>query len=80
MTVKELVEALSRYPEDTKVYFEQASHDYWRTMLALSVDEMELGHLKWSSYHEEMKIVDEDDADDKDDGLAFYGEEVLILK
>lgn len=51
MTVKELIEELEKYPEDTTVIIENHSDDYWITYI----------EEPWLDFEEEIKYhIDED--------------------
>lgn len=58
MTVKELIEELKYFDEDTEVYFQHPSHDYWHTELAARVQGVEAGDVVYSDYHSQMTIAD----------------------
>lgn len=51
MTVKEMIEELKKYPEDTKIYIENRSDDFWLTF----IDE------PWFSFKEEIRYEIEKD-------------------
>lgn len=67
MTAKELIEILAQFDEDTKVVFAYPSQDYLHTVLAGTIDDVELGQIKWSDYHDKNAVVDSDDFDEEDD-------------
>lgn len=76
MTVAQLRKMLSYFDDDQEVFFSFPSGDYWGTILAREVDDVNLGMVKWSEYHRACKLVDEDpDNRDEDEELK----EVLIL-
>jgi hypothetical protein len=61
MTVDELVSELQEYDGDLPVHFAHNSGDYWRTVIAPSVDQVEEGLVVPSAYHQTPKVVGEDD-------------------
>lgn len=60
MTVRELIEQLSKMNPDAQVHYSYTSSDYWRTELAPGVFEVEVGYIRFSDYHAKPKVVDED--------------------
>lgn len=76
MTVAELRANLSCFDDNQEVCIAAPSGDYWGTVKALGITNVELGNVAWSAYHNTNKIVDEDRLDryEKDEL-----KEVLIL-
>lgn len=60
MKVKELVEILQKFDPEHEVYFQYPSGDYWRHVLAGSVDNVEIGGIEWSEYHRQFKVLEPD--------------------
>jgi len=64
MTVKELMETLSEFDGNLEVGFEHPSHDYWRSMLISTVDDVEEGYANWSDYHSQLAVPTEDEIEE----------------
>lgn len=58
MKVKQLMEMLSAEDPEMEVGFEHPSHDYWRTTLITTVDDVEVGYAKYSDYHQQLEVAD----------------------
>ena len=82
MTVKELMKTLEGFDEDMEVGFKHPSHDYWRTQLISTVDDVEEGYAKYSEYHSQLAVATEEDVEefeylqDNPDEEAPKGKEV----
>lgn len=68
MTVKELRQMLKDYEPDQEVYIAFGSGDYWRTVVATPIDDLDEAWLVPSPYHQGidhrvMKIMSEDDGE-----------------
>ena len=74
MKVSELIELLQGMNQDDEVHLAQSSGDFWRTVIAPTVDEVFTGYVQYSEYHRTNKLVDEDDED------AVLDRRVVILK
>lgn len=61
VTVRELRELLAHYDDEMLVVFEYPSHDYWHTTLAGGVRSVDECGVKWSDYHGEWKMADDDE-------------------
>ena len=61
MKVAELIELLQMENPEAEVHFSYNYGDYWRTQVAPTVDSVEVGRVKYSSYHSMDKVVDEDE-------------------
>lgn len=77
MTVEELIEVLENFPLDMEVRVANPSHDYWGTLLASEIEEVEQGQTKYSSYHSKEQVVDspredEDEDEEPDDKVILY--------
>jgi Fe-S-cluster formation regulator IscX/YfhJ len=83
MTVQELIENLKylkeEYGADTEVMFSYTASDYWRTGIAQSITDVDLGAVAFSSYHKANKIVDLDDYDE-DDREPNSDKKVIIIR
>lgn len=64
MKVKELIMALEGFDEDLEVGFEHPSHDYWRSVLITTVDDLEEGYAKYSDYHQQLGVATEDEVEE----------------
>lgn len=76
VTVRELIDYLEGYCDDTKVMFRHPSHDYWNTELAAPVESVTQEPVSWSKYHESFKLVE--DSDDSEDETSEYGKVVIL--
>ena len=63
MTIQDLINELSCFPKDKEVVIASPSDDYWGTIKALGITNVEVGNVAWSAYHNTNKIVDEDKLD-----------------
>ena len=77
MTAQELIEILQDLDPETEIYVQHTAGDYWKTKLASRVEDGDEGHITYSSYHNQHKVMD-----DYDDELTSDGDtqEVFILK
>jgi len=83
MNVQELIEMLQDLDPNMEVKFAYDSNDYWRTEVAVNVNNVEIGHVVHSEYHSMDKVVDNGDDDEEyresyepDEG----SKEVVILR
>lgn len=76
LTVQDLRELLSGYPDDTPVLLAAASGDYWGTTLAQGISGGETAEVRYSSYHQSFMVPDPDQEQDSDAPLS----EVLLLE
>lgn len=68
MTVGQLIEMLEDYDKDAVVVYQYPSGDYWRTVLASTVQEVGQATVEYSEYHRQLSLVeDEDKCDDKEE-------------
>lgn len=67
MKVKELIEELKCFDEDSEVCIFSKSGDYWRTELANETNSVENVDVAYSEYHNTNKIVDDDRIDSYDE-------------
>jgi hypothetical protein len=67
MNVKELIDHLRTYPDNTEVLFVYNYGDYWKTDVAGTIDNVEEGEVTYSEYHRMDKVVDYDAEDELDD-------------
>lgn len=66
ITVGELKEMLENYPDDTKILVEQATHDYWKTIVVKPIAEAELETLEYNDYHQSLKVSQPTDDEDQE--------------
>lgn len=71
ITVRDLIDYLEGFRDDTKVMLRHPSHDYWRTELAAPVETVSEEHLFWSDYHDSFKL-------DDDNASSEYGRVVVL--
>jgi hypothetical protein len=65
MNVRDLIAELQTMPQDAAVHFQYNYGDHWRTQVAPTVDFVQEGFVKYSSYHSMNKVVDIEDEDDQ---------------
>lgn len=75
MLVKELIEMLQDCPQDMEIYKSVSSGDYWRTQLALNIEQPGEVEVKHTNYHNCLKIVEENYSDDPEEDQRF----VLVI-
>ena len=73
-TVKQLKETLERFDDDTIVVFKYNSRDYWNTVVAQPVTDVDMEAVKYSAYHSKLQIVEDYDGDEEDEL------EVLVIR
>lgn len=73
MTVAELIEQLQGMNQDAEVHFAHGSGDYWRTVVAPTVDSVSEGYVKYSEYHRMDTLAGGDD-------IGEESREVVILE
>ena len=76
MNVADLIEELKQMPQDAEVHFQYNYGDHWRTQVAPTVDQVEVGYVKWSDYHRMHKVKD---FDEDDDMREVEGQEVVLI-
>jgi hypothetical protein len=74
MTVSELIEYLEQFDGDQEVMIAQPSGDYWGTVCASEITEVEEQYIKYSDYHRKHKITDDIDEENP------TSKEVVILQ
>jgi len=80
MKVSELIELLQMEDQDADVHFSYNYGDHWRTQVAPTVDSVEEGVVKYSSYHNMDKIEDdEDELFDEDTGDYKEGVRKVVV-
>lgn len=79
MTVQELIEELSLYPDDMEVEFVYNYGDYWRTTVCKEIKNIDTGYVEYSAYHRMDKLIDNDDEED-DEEETETKREVLLLQ
>lgn len=79
MTVQELIEELSLYPDDMEVEFAYNYGDYWRTTACKEIKNIDTGYVEYSAYHRMDKLIDNDDEED-DEEETETKREVLLLQ
>ena len=75
MQVYQLIEQLEYLDPNDEVYFSYNFGDHWNTQVASTVDQVSVGVIKYSAYHNMDKIVDTDDEDCYDEA-GNYKEDV----
>ena len=61
MTKKELVELLEDFDDDTNVFFVYPAGDYWHNTIAKNISCADFGHVKYSEYHSEYTLENDED-------------------
>ena len=64
-TVRQLIETLQGFPEDMLVVTTSEYGDHWNTELAHGVGDIGIETIQFSDYHEEWKLPEEVDEDEK---------------
>ena len=59
MTVRELIEQLSQYPETSMVQFAYPYGDHWGTMVTEEIERIDQADVVYSDYHQKDKLVTE---------------------
>lgn len=73
MTVAELIETLQDFDPDMEVKFSYNYGDYWNTIVARGIDNVDVDYVRYSNYHRMDKVITEPDEEDDD------MEEVVLL-
>lgn len=61
MKVRELIEELQAFDEETEVHFSYSYGDHWRTTVAPKVNYVEVSRVIHSDYHSMPKVIDDED-------------------
>ncbi len=79
MKVAELIEELEYLdPEqDLDIKIAYNSGDYWRTVVAADIEEIEIVTVEYSDYHNKDKVIYPDDSEEE---LEDNARKALILK
>lgn len=64
--IKQLTDLREEHGGDIYPVFAHTCNDYWKTEVAAGIQEIEVGHVVYSDYHQQPKVVDEDKEDDLD--------------
>lgn len=67
MTVSELIEKLRQFDGDMKVKTAAQSGDYWGTLLANDIHDVDVANVTNSDYHRTCKVIDDDKIDNYDE-------------
>jgi len=79
MTVRELRDLLSSFPDDLLVMRTAPSHDYWGTELALGLSDVATRTVQQDSYHGGFSLPRTDRDEPDDDAFALERYDVLLL-
>lgn len=71
MTAQELIEILQGFDPETEVFVKHTASDYWRTKLASEVIDAEIGQIRYSDYHRQNKVDDDEDYEDDGNGVIL---------
>lgn len=66
MKVIELKQMLNDFSDDAEVMTASPSHDYWGSVQALKINQVDLAYVKYSDYHQSDKVIDDYDGNDED--------------
>jgi hypothetical protein len=66
MKVADLIKELQNFDPEMTVHFSYTYSDHWRTLVAPTVDNVEVEFVEYSEYHSMDKIVDLDDIDEEE--------------
>lgn len=61
MTKRDLLEALEAFDDDDYIFMQRPSGDYWKTQLGTPITGAEMVVVEYSDYHNQMKIVTDED-------------------
>jgi len=60
MNARDLIEALKEMDPEAEVHFAYNYGDYWKTVVAPAITDVEEGYVMRSEYHQMDKLVDVD--------------------
>ena len=66
ITVKEFKDMLDDYEDDMEIFFAHDYGDYWNTLVAKSINDVDVKEVQYSEYHRMNKVVDEEDIENDD--------------
>lgn len=78
MNVRELREMLEMFDDEMEVVFARDSKDYWRTTVADSLEDVVDGVVEHSAYHNQYKLVEDEDGNMPDFPSADQTRVVVI--
>lgn len=70
ITKAELIDALRHFDDDERVFIMTPAKDYWNSKLAIPVEGVQRCDVAWSDYHQELKIVSDEDREDEDEATT----------
>ena len=82
MTVRQLREALAGLPEEAQdklVTCAYPSGDYWRTVLCATVERVIEREVRWSAYHRERALLNEERDGDEERDDDERDSDVVVL-
>lgn len=77
-TVKELKDLLEYYGDDEEVKIEIQTNNYWNMVRACDIQDLQRDFVKYSTYLDGDKVIDNAGEEDVDDGDETRREVVLI--
>ena len=66
MKVKELIAALSEQDPEGEIYYSHSSHDYWGSMIASPVSDVEETEIQYSAYHQQYSVPKSEEFNEDD--------------
>jgi hypothetical protein len=79
MNVRELIEELKYMDPDAEVCLTYNYGDHWRTIVAPTVNSVEMGSVEYSEYHQMDKVSQDDYEDDDREESGETPKQVVLL-
>lgn len=68
MRVQDLIDELETFDPNAEVVFSYGYGDYWSTTVAATPERVSEGHVVYSAYHQQDKVVELDEDEMDSDG------------
>ena len=68
MRVQDLIDELENFDPNAEVVFSYNYGDYWNTTVAATAEYIDEGHVVYSAYHQQDKVVELNDDETDSDG------------
>lgn len=66
MTIQDLRAMLAQYDDDDEVFIATPAGDYWKTTLALNLEDDGQGFVKESSYHDCLQVCENENEENNE--------------